>query len=75
MPNFNVFIATLEASNPGMRGDENKITLTVAALKKLLLKAHNNGYQDRIAVEAACKPVSGKDKLDELMRKFGGFTK
>jgi hypothetical protein len=64
--NFYQFIVTLEASNPGMCNGENKITMTVAALKKLLLKAHNNGYQDRVEVEKTCEALKPKNPFDSL---------
>lgn len=67
---FTAYWARLQLSNAGLSDDENKVTLTVGQLKKLMQKAHANGYDDRIAVEKACKEHGPKNPFDKL---FGGM--
>lgn len=69
---FSTYWVKLTVSNQGLANEENKITLSVGELKRLMGKAFDAGYENRKEVEKLCEEMRPKSALEKL---FGDLRK
>jgi hypothetical protein len=72
MTKFEIFWARVVAKNPGFGGtDDTKVTMPIAAVRKLVQKAHADGFHGGLETAKGLKDIGNvRDPLTDLFNEF-----